>query len=250
MALIECPECKKQISDKAHACIHCGYPIPKIKPQNEHIEQHPIEDAKLDTSIQPQNQVAETRSAPEEQLLKPHMDSQTKKKITIAVVSVLLIMFTVWIITVAIENKASRERDLSNVFDISFDMTMEDIIEYEAKTYGNTDYDFDPKNNRLDFEKYGYDDWKHKYFFDKETGLLKSFHYSGILVTFGDDSDAECEHVKLLKRKLLKEIGEWDENPSNSVRKVAYGKIDGIPCKVLYFDGATQEIGVYKEDSN
>lgn len=27
MALIKCPECGKQISDKASACIHCGYPI-------------------------------------------------------------------------------------------------------------------------------------------------------------------------------------------------------------------------------
>lgn len=27
MALINCPECGKQISDKAPACIHCGYPI-------------------------------------------------------------------------------------------------------------------------------------------------------------------------------------------------------------------------------
>lgn len=27
MALIKCPECGKEISDKAHACIHCGYPL-------------------------------------------------------------------------------------------------------------------------------------------------------------------------------------------------------------------------------
>ena len=29
MALITCPECGKEISDKAPACIHCGYPIKK-----------------------------------------------------------------------------------------------------------------------------------------------------------------------------------------------------------------------------
>ena len=28
MALISCPECKRQISDKAAACPHCGYPSP------------------------------------------------------------------------------------------------------------------------------------------------------------------------------------------------------------------------------
>lgn len=27
MALIKCPECGKEVSDKAEECIHCGYPI-------------------------------------------------------------------------------------------------------------------------------------------------------------------------------------------------------------------------------
>lgn len=27
MALIKCPECGKEISDKSKSCIHCGYPI-------------------------------------------------------------------------------------------------------------------------------------------------------------------------------------------------------------------------------
>ena len=27
MAIISCPECGKGISDKADACIHCGYPL-------------------------------------------------------------------------------------------------------------------------------------------------------------------------------------------------------------------------------
>ena len=27
MALIKCPECGKEVSDKANACIHCGYPL-------------------------------------------------------------------------------------------------------------------------------------------------------------------------------------------------------------------------------
>jgi ribosomal protein L37E len=27
MALIVCPECKRQVSDKAKACPNCGYPI-------------------------------------------------------------------------------------------------------------------------------------------------------------------------------------------------------------------------------
>ena len=27
MALIKCPECGKEISDKASICVNCGYPI-------------------------------------------------------------------------------------------------------------------------------------------------------------------------------------------------------------------------------
>lgn len=27
MALIVCPECGKEISDKSEACIHCGFPL-------------------------------------------------------------------------------------------------------------------------------------------------------------------------------------------------------------------------------
>lgn len=35
MALIKCPECNKEISDKAEICVHCGYPISKwIKEEN------------------------------------------------------------------------------------------------------------------------------------------------------------------------------------------------------------------------
>lgn len=30
MALIKCPECGKEISDKSLACIHCGYPLENI----------------------------------------------------------------------------------------------------------------------------------------------------------------------------------------------------------------------------
>ena len=29
MAMIQCPQCKKQISDQAEACVHCGYKLKK-----------------------------------------------------------------------------------------------------------------------------------------------------------------------------------------------------------------------------
>ena len=34
MALIKCPECGKEISDKSKHCIHCGYPLDELKINN------------------------------------------------------------------------------------------------------------------------------------------------------------------------------------------------------------------------
>lgn len=34
MSLIICPECGKQISDKAELCVHCGYPLKQLKNKN------------------------------------------------------------------------------------------------------------------------------------------------------------------------------------------------------------------------
>lgn len=40
MALIKCPECNKEVSDKAEICVHCGYPISKwIKEKNSDLSQ-------------------------------------------------------------------------------------------------------------------------------------------------------------------------------------------------------------------
>lgn len=38
MALITCPECHGQVSDKAAACPHCGYPLPSYQPDSAKIE--------------------------------------------------------------------------------------------------------------------------------------------------------------------------------------------------------------------
>lgn len=49
MALINCPECGKEISDKAEACIHCGCPI-KLK--TESIEKSDTEEINKHNTIQ------------------------------------------------------------------------------------------------------------------------------------------------------------------------------------------------------
>jgi len=34
MALIKCPDCSKEVSDKAATCIHCGSPLRETQPVN------------------------------------------------------------------------------------------------------------------------------------------------------------------------------------------------------------------------
>ena len=33
MALIKCPECGKEISDKSKTCVHCGFPLDENRPE-------------------------------------------------------------------------------------------------------------------------------------------------------------------------------------------------------------------------
>lgn len=41
--LIKCPECGKEISDKAEACPHCGCPIPHEEAKKEETKSEPVE---------------------------------------------------------------------------------------------------------------------------------------------------------------------------------------------------------------
>ena len=46
MALIKCPECGKEISDKSSACIHCGYPLANIQQEKPNVTQtQPMENS-------------------------------------------------------------------------------------------------------------------------------------------------------------------------------------------------------------
>lgn len=42
MALIECPECKRQISDKANSCVGCGAPVIVVSDKQKRIIGNPI----------------------------------------------------------------------------------------------------------------------------------------------------------------------------------------------------------------
>lgn len=42
MALIKCPECGKEISDRAVSCPHCGYPIKNLSREKESVNEYAV----------------------------------------------------------------------------------------------------------------------------------------------------------------------------------------------------------------
>ena len=43
MAIIKCPECGKEISDKATSCPNCGFPLTKEQPEKEKVKEYTVE---------------------------------------------------------------------------------------------------------------------------------------------------------------------------------------------------------------
>lgn len=56
MALIKCPECGREISDKSHHCIYCGYPLEEMTKENEVTSSkndggHPVEEMAKENEV-------------------------------------------------------------------------------------------------------------------------------------------------------------------------------------------------------
>jgi len=233
MALIKCPECGRDISDRANACIHCGYPIPRTR---EHTVPVEIEQANPAPSVEESTPV-------EEKPVKPPMSNKQKTIICLLVLAAALVSILIWSTKSSYDKEKRQQRDLSAAFDFSFDMTKEDVIAYEAEKYGHTEYNYDPDVNRLDFEKYDSDHWKHRYFFD-DKGILKSVNYMDAIVAFGDDDEIKCNHVKPIERAILNIIGEWDSSSHNELFYYATGQVDGVKVNIQHETGASEGITV------
>lgn len=104
MALIKCPECGKEVSDKATKCPNCGMPFDEITlPQNEHINDNQEDEESIALSSQPQ--IEEKRMS-------------AWKALLIIVGSLILIGGIVWLFA-----GKSTKNDA-----IQFDTTAEDTI--------------------------------------------------------------------------------------------------------------------------
>ena len=58
MALIKCPECNKDVSDKSQQCVHCGYPLRSVPYIHEIINGVDVDLSFInDNSISPTNKI-------------------------------------------------------------------------------------------------------------------------------------------------------------------------------------------------
>jgi len=90
MALIKCPECGRDISDKAKACIHCGYPLYKMG--NFAAENQTVETKSVESQCEV-NQIAELNQSADEAGL--NKEVKTKNRISGKLIVVFCVVLAV-----------------------------------------------------------------------------------------------------------------------------------------------------------
>lgn len=248
MALIKCPECgKENVSDTATACPGCGYNIQEHTILvNQEIQRAAAEEASR----------LRAKEQEERRIARKNDPVYQKKKWTIISLAVLAVVVCIVLIAVGSKLKEdnSFEKDLSSVFNISLDASIEDIIEFEASEFGHTEYGQeyiqDGKKIRLDFGPYvtadGETEYKHRYFFYTDGEKLDSINYMAILGSWADDEEAlKCEHVHEIRLRALRISSEWDLNENDGLFLTMNGQINGTRCRVRYQSGAGEGICLF-----
>ena len=162
MALIKCPDCGKEISDKATACIHCGCPIEENKEiekskTEEKIAKEPDttkiaeEPKNSDSPEEPKKVESKTNT---EYVNVPVVNKKVAKKILIFL---SLIIIAIFLIIIATKNggKAIKVDISMNSWYGSIDNILDDFgIDFYAVTGGANCYS-GVKTNKFETEKYG-----------------------------------------------------------------------------------------------
>lgn len=167
MSLIKCPECEREVSDKSEVCIHCGYPISKIK-----------------NAVSSELENEEFQSSTEYPPLAPPVLPKEKKKINktiiaiIAVVSVIAVIATTVVLIVA--NKDTSVDDYLTAFNAGDVSTANAIYNDRINSSENNKIELiNQLSNTIDgivsdFEngKKDYSDAKDEIIKYKDTGLV------------------------------------------------------------------------------
>ena len=110
MALIQCPECGKEISDRASSCPNCGYPI--LPMADEVVEQPAVPEVEP----APEGSGDSLAAASDDMAVSPS-PAANRKKLIIPIVAVLAVIIAVVAIVIPIQNgrkaKAARAEYIS-----------------------------------------------------------------------------------------------------------------------------------------
>lgn len=128
MALIDCPECSKRVSDQSNACPSCGFPIAKISPFKATPPPIPIANAGYDKA-----KIAEDKP----KILKPQRKDVFSKRNKVALAIVVIVPVALVIILENTDNHTRYNRTSAPSLAHSQVSTKEAQKSYEHYIGGN-----------------------------------------------------------------------------------------------------------------
>lgn len=142
MALIKCPECGKEISDKAMLCPNCGYPIAQCK--NLKKEEYTSKENAVEENTVEENTAQEKIILPKENV------KISPKKAAIVGISIVLGITAIFSLTSLLgKNKIKIDAEPC----VCYETSEEKIYEQKIKTNLPKDYVLFTENNRTDIWK-------------------------------------------------------------------------------------------------
>lgn len=175
MALMNCPECAKEISDKSPVCIHCGYPIEKT----------PANAAQSDGFVSASNQV-QTPAGQKQSIAK------TQWLYPVLGLVVLLIVGTFgWYSYADQQTKQTRETYQAGAYNLMSDM-LETVDEAEKMTALNINVWHDAINDTDS-------PTTEKYIWDKNYGYLD---FNSAFLNMAADPDISNKRQEIASKTL------------------------------------------------
>jgi type II secretory pathway pseudopilin PulG len=210
MALIKCPECSKEISDKVKNCPHCGYPLKENEGDPQKVEVSSIS-------------------------FKSKDPTKRKKIITGIVVVLIIIIGAVFIINyqqtkaeeqaaLELEEQQRQERNqyidsLNLVTDTMYFAASEaeNLLNLTARVWFNTIYqESDPETNKYTIKEFYYEDGKTSY---SDYHFEDDFNYSLNKLYSDTEIKKNIEEMKESER-LVNEAMKEIQNPTEELQGV------------------------------
>ncbi len=219
MAIINCPECGKEISDKAKICINCGYPInsdlDNIQPKPDNIE---LKQENVDPVL--------PNWTPQGSYEKSHPKS--KKIIVTVIIFAMIAIITSVVIIIINENTLSfEEEQVYNVASIyKKDLKNPNSMELHGDAAFIIDKDF---NYYTFFTVSGNNSYGTKAI---SVAMFKNSKYIGNYDNKGPDYDATKEE-KAEYTLAESVLWQWALDGENLTKEKGYNKAVKVNCKKI-----------------